>query len=171
MILSVLIPAHRFDSVHDGFGQGPGIADTRHTTETDSVKAQLFQGRHDTAFPQVISDHPRTGRQAGFDVRRDRQTGFDGVFSQKTWNTKDIEDNNNSKKKKPFYVLHPRSVLQNQRLTGTEHHAGIARIRARSDRRDHNRPVFQYVFFIVELKFGTRVQFIRADVESFKTDL
>lgn len=55
--------------------------------------------------------------------------------------------------------------------TCSEHDAWIARVRARSDGGDDHRPVLQRVLLTVEFELGTSVQFVRADIEPFETDL
>lgn len=55
--------------------------------------------------------------------------------------------------------------------TCSEHDAWIARVRAWSDGGDDHRPVLQRVLLTVEFELGTSVQFVRADIEPFETDL
>jgi hypothetical protein len=46
------------------------------------MKAQGFQGGHETGILQVVDDHPGAGCQRGFDKRRHFQAAGDGIFGQ-----------------------------------------------------------------------------------------
>lgn len=80
--------AYRFDGVYDGVGQGPGVADTRHTTVPDGIEAKGCQSRRHSALPQIICDDPRARGQTRLDVRRNGQAGFHGVFGQEPYGQK-----------------------------------------------------------------------------------